>query len=115
MPIVQRRRTELHPSRWSLRVRSAAAAGVVVAAALVLGAAALLWLLHRTLTGAVDAAASGRADDIVRQLAADRPADLDTALFATDSRISVAQVVGPPSMLASVEVLRSMRTTTALG
>ncbi|WP_277832594.1 sensor histidine kinase [Speluncibacter jeojiensis] len=85
----------LRPSRWPLRVRSALAAAVVVGLALLVGAGALLWMLDRSLVGAVDSAATARATDIANQLTHDSPADLDAALFTTDSRISGVQIVSP--------------------
>ncbi|TSE01503.1 HAMP domain-containing protein [Skermania sp. ID1734] len=81
------------PAQWGVRTRSAAAAGLVIAAAGIVGAIVLLFLLHRSLIGAADAAAAARAHDIVLQLAHDGPSELDPALFATDSRISAVQIL----------------------
>ncbi|QSE91539.1 HAMP domain-containing histidine kinase [Rhodococcus pseudokoreensis] len=83
----------LTPSRWGLALRSALSAGAVVAVALVLGAAALLFVLDRTLLSALDDAATGRAADLTVGLRTDPPADLDSELFDTDQRIALVQVV----------------------
>lgn len=85
----------LRPSRWPLRLRSALAAGLVVGLTLLVGAGALLLMLDRSLVGAVDSAATARATDIANQLTHDSPAELDPALFTTDSRISVVQIISP--------------------
>lgn len=85
----------LRPALWSLSARSAAAAALVVAASLAATSCGLLWMLHHSMVGAADAAAAGRGTDIANQLVNDSPADLDNALFATDSRIAAVQVLSP--------------------
>jgi signal transduction histidine kinase len=68
---------------------------VVVAVALVLGAAALVWLLDRSLTQGAEAAASQRAHAIAAPIPA---GDLDTlrqSVVAGPGEQSVAQVIGP--------------------
>ncbi|HEY0691449.1 MAG TPA: HAMP domain-containing protein, partial [Kribbella sp.] len=78
-----------------VRLRSALASVVVVAVALVLGAAALVWLLDRSLTQGAEAAASQRAHAIAAPIPA---GDLDTlrqSVVAGPGEQSVAQVIGP--------------------
>jgi signal transduction histidine kinase len=68
---------------------------VVVAVALVLGAAALVWLLDRSLAQGAQAAASQRAHAIAAPIPA---GDLDTirqSVVAGPGEQSVAQVIGP--------------------
>ncbi|WP_051163371.1 ATP-binding protein [Nocardia transvalensis] len=80
------------PSRWGLRVRSALAAAGVVALVLGFGAAVMLWLLHRSLTNTIDAAADARLDDLVTQLRTTAPADLNPALLAPGGYVEAVQI-----------------------
>ena len=83
----------LRPSLWGLAIRSALAAGAVVTIALALGAAALLFVLDRSLISALDDAATARAQDVTTSLRSDPPADLDSQLLDTNQRITLVQVV----------------------
>nr|GLK39762.1 two-component sensor histidine kinase [Rhodococcus wratislaviensis] len=83
----------LRPSLWGLAIRSALVAGAVVTIALALGAAALLFVLNRSLLSGLDDAATARAEDITTSLRSDQPADLDSQLFDTSQRIALVQVV----------------------
>ena len=83
----------LAPSRWGLRVRSALAAAAVVGVVFLLGGAAMVLLLHRSLMDSVDAAASTRAGEVAGQLAGRYPDQLEAALFTVDSRVESVQVL----------------------
>ncbi|MFE3291769.1 ATP-binding protein [Rhodococcus sp. NPDC059234] len=83
----------LHPSRWSVRTRSAVAAAVVVTICLAIAGAVLLLVLFRSLEHSAQDAAAARATQIAGQLHGESPAQLDQSLLATDSQIGAVQVV----------------------
>ncbi|TQF74797.1 HAMP domain-containing protein [Rhodococcus spelaei] len=83
----------LHPSRWSVRTRSAVAAAVVVTICLAIAGAVLLLVLFRSLEHSAQDAAAARATQIAGQLRGELPAQLDQSLLATDSQIGAVQVV----------------------
>lgn len=89
------------PARWGLRVRSALAAAGVVGVVLVIAAAAMLWLLYRSLLDSVDEAADARVGDIAGQLRAAEPGDLSASLLSANSHVEVVQLID-----ASGEVIR---------
>jgi signal transduction histidine kinase len=78
-----------------VRLRSAVASVVVVAVALVLGAAALVWLLDRSLTQGAEAAASQRAHAIAAPIRAGDSDAIRQSVVAGPGEQSVAQVIGP--------------------
>ncbi|RDH78372.1 sensor histidine kinase [Mycolicibacterium moriokaense] len=81
------------PARWTVRTRSAVASTLVVALCLLLAGGALLLVLFRSLEGSAQAMAASRAAQLVDQLQTESPAELDTAMLATDSQVGVVQVV----------------------
>ncbi|MFC9786871.1 ATP-binding protein [Rhodococcus sp. NPDC127528] len=83
----------LHPSRWSVRTRSAVAAAVVVTICLAIAGAVLLLVLFRSLEHSAQDAAAARATQIAGQLHGESPDRLDQSLLATDSQIGAVQVV----------------------
>ncbi|RJO69482.1 sensor histidine kinase [Nocardia panacis] len=82
-----------HPARWGLRVRSALISGVAVAVVLLLGSAAVLLLVYRSLLGSVDAAVEARAFDIVGQLRDTAPDRLPAAVFVPSNHVEFVQVL----------------------
>jgi signal transduction histidine kinase len=89
------------PSRWTVRTRSAVASTLVVAICLLLAGAALLLVLFRTLEGSAQATAASRTAQLVDQLSAEAPADLDRAMLATDSQVGVVQVTDQSGALVA--------------
>ena len=88
-----RSRRVLRPSTWGVRVRSTVAAVAVVALAFAVASAALLLILKRSLETSADAVLNGRSREIVEQLRAVPPRELDPALLVTGGQTSVIQVV----------------------
>jgi signal transduction histidine kinase len=84
-----------------VRTRATVAATVVVAVCLVFAGLALLFVLFRTLESAARAAADARVHQVVDQLAADYPEDLDKSMLATDSQVGVVQVVARDGTLVA--------------
>ena len=66
---------------------------MVVLVALTAAGAGLIAVLYSSLLAAVDDAAAGRVQDIVRALQTDSPNDLDANLLATDQRVVAVQMI----------------------
>ncbi|WP_063002715.1 sensor histidine kinase [Nocardia mikamii] len=80
------------PARWGLRLRSALVAAAVITVVLGFGAGIMLWLLYRSLIGAVDTAATARLDDIAAQLRITAPAALNPALLAPSGYVEIVEI-----------------------
>lgn len=103
-------------SRWTVRVRSTVAAGLVVTLGVGIASAAMLLVLYHALARATQTAADTRALQLAEQLRADGPDDLEPGLLGTDSQIGAIQILdhrgvvqlssagAPKTPLASVEV-----------
>jgi signal transduction histidine kinase len=102
MAVVNRLASSVRPSRWGLRVRSAAVAALVVGVAALLGAGVVLRLLDLSLLRAAGESAAARANAVTEQLRTQRPDQLDASLFASVGRVTVIQVIG-----ADGQVLRT--------
>lgn len=89
------------PSRWTVRTRSAVASTLVVAICLLLAGGALLLVLFRTLEGSAQATAASRTAQLADQLHTEPPAELDTAMLATDSQVGVVQVIDQSGALVA--------------
>ena len=89
------------PSRWTVRTRSAVASTLVVAICLLLAGGALLLVLFRTLESSAQATAASRTAQLADQLHTEAPAELDTALLATDSQVGVVQVIDQSGTLVA--------------
>ena len=89
------------PSRWTVRTRSAVASTLVVAICLLLAGGALLFVLFRTLESSAQATAASRTAQLADQLHTEAPAELDTAMLATDSQVGVVQVIDQSGTLVA--------------
>ncbi|NRI69151.1 HAMP domain-containing protein [Rhodococcus sp. MS16] len=85
----------LHPSRWSVRVRSTVASTLVIAFCLVIAGIALVFVLANSLHLSARDSAQGRATQLVQQLGSESAANLDASLLSTDSQIGIVQIVDP--------------------
>ncbi|WP_433666326.1 sensor histidine kinase [Nocardia sp. CA-136227] len=82
----------LAPARWGLRLRSALAAALVVGAVVAVAAAAMLWVLQRSLISEVDTAAEFRANQIAAELRREPATALPETLLDADRQIAAVQV-----------------------
>jgi hypothetical protein len=89
------------PSRWTVRTRSAVASTLVVGICLLLAGGALLLVLFRTLESSAQATAASRTAQLADQLQTESPAELDTAMLATDSQVGLVQVIDPSGTLVA--------------
>ncbi|WP_336880045.1 sensor histidine kinase [Rhodococcus globerulus] len=85
----------LHPSQWSVRIRSTVASTLVIAFCLVAAGCALILLLAHSLQLSAQDTADTRATQLVQELTAESAADLDPSLLSTDSQVGIVQIVGP--------------------
>lgn len=83
----------VRPRHWGIRARSAFVSAAVVTVALTVAGAGLVALLYRSLLMGVDDAAVGRLRDVVADLQTNAPADLESAVVATDQRVVAVQVI----------------------
>lgn len=80
-------------AQWTVRMRSTAAAALVVTLGVALASAAMLLVLYHTLRQSTQAAAQARAGQLVEQLRGDAAGDLDPGLLGTDAQVGVIQLL----------------------
>ncbi|TSD45575.1 HAMP domain-containing histidine kinase [Rhodococcus sp. KBS0724] len=85
----------LHPSQWSVRIRSTVASTLVIAFCLIIAGAALVLLLAHSLQLSAQDTSDARATQITQQLAERSATELDPSLLSTDSQIGIVQIVSP--------------------
>ncbi|MDJ0394221.1 ATP-binding protein [Rhodococcus sp. G-MC3] len=83
----------LRPLAWTVRVRSAVAATLVVAVCLIVAGGALLGVLYNLLESSARSAAVARSVQVAEQLEASTPSQVDDSLLATDGQIGIVQVI----------------------
>lgn len=81
------------PSTWGVRVRSTVVSIVITALAFAVTAAALLWILQRTLEDSSDSASRARSDEIAAQLLSEGPASPDPSMLGTAGSTEYVQVL----------------------
>lgn len=122
----RRRGSPARAARTGIRLRATAIATLVVAAALLTSGVLLVWLIHRSLVGSVDAAGQARAHDVAAVAAVGR---LSSSVASTGEESSEVQVVdiagqvvaaspnvtGEPALLVAPPVIRQRQVLTRLG
>ncbi|NMM82922.1 two-component sensor histidine kinase [Rhodococcus sp. SRB_17] len=84
----------LHPSQWSVRIRSTVASTLVISFCLVIAGVALVFVLANSLQLSAIDSSDARATQLAQQLSGESATDLDPSLLSTDSQIGIVQIVG---------------------